>query len=186
MQHRTAEHIDSAAGDTRCDEPRLVPPPPSAHDASAPAVAEQVAASPSPPAIRTRSRRRSLAYGLAGFVLGAAFWHVVGFWDFVGRVMFKGADQTADVVAAIAPDVKLRERVSGVGSLAITLSSETCTSLSLDRATGQTRAEPCSQQQFSLRSLKPARREDLWLVGGLKKNEQPLQGWSTVVVDAID
>jgi hypothetical protein len=29
-------------------------------------------------------------YGVAGFVLGVAFWHAVGFWDFVSEAVFSG------------------------------------------------------------------------------------------------
>lgn len=135
---------------------------------------------------RRRSTARSLAYGAAGFVLGAVFWHFVGFWDFVGHIMFKGTAEGQQEAAGRLPAIKLRERVSGVNSMAITLSAETCTDLHLDRATGQTRAEPCSPQALSIRSLRPARREDLWVIGAAKKNDNPLKGWSAVIVDASE
>lgn len=32
-------------------------------------------------------------WGIAGFALGVAVWHTLGFWDFVGRTVLKGPDE---------------------------------------------------------------------------------------------
>jgi hypothetical protein len=42
--------------------------------------------------VRSRSSTTtiSVAAGAFGFVCGALFWHVIGFWDFVGQVVLKG------------------------------------------------------------------------------------------------
>lgn len=47
-----------------------------------------------------RPRRRTglvpaLSYGVAGFVLGAAFWHTVGFWNLVSTALFSGPRNVA-------------------------------------------------------------------------------------------
>ncbi len=34
--------------------------------------------------------RQSLVWGISGFVIGAAFWHVVGFWGFIERIVYSG------------------------------------------------------------------------------------------------
>ncbi len=136
--------------------------------------------------LHPRSASRSMAYGLLGFLLGAVFWHFVGFWDFIGHIMFKGTVVTEQELAGTLQPIKLRERVSGVDSMAIMLSAQACTSLQLDRTSGETRSEPCVTETASVRSLKPARRQDLWVVGGLKRQDVPLRGWSAIVVDASD
>ncbi len=136
--------------------------------------------------LHPRSAGRSVAYGVLGFVLGAVFWHLVGFWDFIGHIMFKGTVATEQGLAGTLQPIKLRERVSGVDTMAIMLSAQTCTSLQLDRTSGETRSEPCGNETASVRSLKPARREDLWVVGGLRRQDAPLKGWSVIVVDASD
>lgn len=33
------------------------------------------------------------AWGVAGFVLGIAVWHTLGFWDFVGKTVLKGDEE---------------------------------------------------------------------------------------------
>jgi len=50
---------------------------------------QQAASAPTVPQARGNARRPVL-YGFAGFFLGVAFWHAVGFWDFVSEAVFSG------------------------------------------------------------------------------------------------
>jgi hypothetical protein len=61
-------------------------------------------------------------WGLPGFVLGAVFWNFVGIWQFA--------------VAVVLPVPPSPSAVGMNGQAG-------CTSLTLDRATSQTWAEPC-------------------------------------------
>lgn len=59
-----------------------------------------------------------------GFVIGAVFWHFIGFWGFVSNVVFNGR-------------VQVEERyVEQAGSR--------CIELVFDRKTGVTRGQPCA------------------------------------------
>ena len=48
-----------------------------------------------------RSKAGVLGAALLGFLVGAVFWHVIGFWDFVRDVAFKGASAESRVVAQL-------------------------------------------------------------------------------------
>lgn len=50
---------------------------------------------PIAPAVRRRARPvlTGLLSGVAGFIVGAVFWHIVGFWSFVSQVVLKGPDE---------------------------------------------------------------------------------------------
>jgi len=154
------------------------------------AVAPHATRTPPPPAKERRPapfvmRRAGSAvvYGLLGFVLGAIFWHFVGFWDFVGQVMFKGRPSETQISQA-PPPVKLKERVSGVSPLAVVIEPGACTTLELDRSSGATRAVACEIEALPLRSLKAARREDLWVTAGQRIQEVTARGWSFVTIEA--
>ena len=98
------------------------------------------------------NRRSTILWGLFGFLMGAVFWHVVGFWDFVTNVVQK-RDRPPTVferalsstlvgsedgeIQAIAEQV-LAEREHRAQTVA-----QTCTTLTLDRADGRTSAYPC-------------------------------------------
>lgn len=46
-----------------------------------------------------------IAWGIAGFVIGAVFWHSIGFWGFVERIVYKGRpDEAAHYVAQTGPE----------------------------------------------------------------------------------
>lgn len=42
-------------------------------------------------------------WGAAGFVLGVAFWHSLGFWDFVGKTVLKGDEEERRMARAETP-----------------------------------------------------------------------------------
>ncbi len=130
-----------------------------------------------------RSLRSGLGYALLGFFLGAIFWHFVGFWDFVGQLMFKGATTGTEIVQG-PPVIKLRERVSGASAITLVAASDTCTMLQLDRATGETLAVPCAGEPLPLRSIKAARREDLRVTATQRLIETTARGWGVVTVES--
>jgi hypothetical protein len=139
------------------------------------------------PARPQSSRRRgsvlsAVAYVTLGFVLGAIFWHFVGFWDFVGQVMFGSRTTTAEVGYS-PPPIKLKDRVSGSSSLAIVPEPSACTALQLDRATGTTTRVDCELQPLPLRSgLKVAKREDRWVSAEQRQQAATSRGWGSVKV----
>ena len=139
-----------------------------------------------PPAPAPARRARSaIGYGLLGFVLGAVFWHFVGFWDFVGQLMFKGGTSGSEIVQG-PPPIKLRERVSGVSAIAVVASAEACTMLKLDRTTGETAAMPCEGEPLPLRSIKAARREDLRVTATQRLIETTARGWGAVKIEPLN
>ncbi len=142
-------------------------------------------AAPKPAAPKRSFARRAgsaIGFSLLGFILGAVFWHFVGFWDFVGQVMF-GARNSGTQISQ-PPPIKLRERVTGVSSLTVTIEPEACTTLQLDRENGTTQSVACEPQSLPLRSLRIAKREDLWVTGAQRIQEATTRGWSLVTVEA--
>lgn len=129
-----------------------------------------------------RGGRSAIGYGLLGFLLGAVFWHFVGFWDFLGQLMFKGNAASTEIVQG-APTIKLKERVSGVSAIAVVASPEACTMLRLDRNTGETAALPCEGESLPLRGIKPARREDLRVTASQRLIETTARGWGAVKIE---
>ena len=157
-------------------------PPAVAVPTTAPQPAQQVVRTPSPPQSAKRRAGSAASYGVLGFILGAIFWHFVGFWDFVGQIMFRGRPSDTQISQA-PPPVKLRERVSGAMPLAVVIEPAACTTLLLDRETGITQATACEVEALPLRSLKTARREDVWVTAGQRIQEATSKGWSTVTVE---
>lgn len=82
----------------------------------------------------------TLGWGLAGFVIGALFWHFVGFWIFVSDVVLKG-DQSE-------LQVKL-------------LATKNCTELVLHRKERKTSKRPCSNHAIHLAEGHLSGRQDL-------------------------
>lgn len=79
-----------------------------------------------------RAIRDGIGWALAGFIIGAVFWHFVGFWTFVSTVVLKGADEPHHIHAV---EYIFRRSAGPVAN---------CTTLVLDRTSGGTRAEPCA------------------------------------------
>jgi hypothetical protein len=69
-------------------------------------------------------------WGFGGFLIGAIFWHAIGFWGFIGEVVLKGPDLHVTTVARAAPPA----------------TPANCTTLALNRATGETTSVPCAEQ----------------------------------------
>ncbi len=68
------------------------------------------------------SRLAVAAWGALGFVVGAVFWHFIGFWGFVSDVVLRGHPDDTRVIAQTGRD---------------------CTELMLDRETGLVKSIAC-------------------------------------------
>lgn len=86
----------------------------------------------------------AIVWGGGGFVVGAVFWHVIGFWSFMSAVVLGDADSRRNAVdgqrgwstQVIGPPSHLR-------ATARRSTPSSCTVLAIDRPTGLTTAKPC-------------------------------------------
>jgi hypothetical protein len=102
-----------------------------------------------------------VAPAIVGFLLGAVFWHFIGFWGFVREIVYKGP----------------------VGANAIVeQTGSSCTSLILERTTGSVRAAPCPLDAAWLSEGAGTSRADF---AGLEARSQPKR-WSVTVQAEID
>jgi len=102
-----------------------------------------------------RSPWRAILWATLGFVTGAVFWHVVGFWTFVSDVVLNRPLDAGGILRAEAP-------VVAVPTIYL-VDPATCTALMLDRQTNQTVVRPCPQDGLALRLQPEGRRGDLSL-----------------------
>jgi hypothetical protein len=79
-----------------------------------------------------------LGWSVVGFVLGAVFWHFVGFWGFVSDVVLSGEPSAFFAAQPRGAAAGVRTEIAAVSS---PLAS--CISLALDRRTGLTSATAC-------------------------------------------
>jgi hypothetical protein len=94
---------------------------------------------------------RSLGWASLGFVLGAAFWHAIGFWDFVGNVVLNGPSDRRRIAAEPSWRADVRADPSPARPLltsrraaaAVPTPSPTCNLLHLDRQTGMVALATC-------------------------------------------
>ena len=178
IEQRIAPRVPAATNATTVGEPVIA-----ASHLTAPGSAAPPHAVAKPSVHRPSMARRigtAMLYGIAGFVLGAVFWHVVGFWDFVGQVMCMGVPGEGQITQA-PPIVKLRDRAPTGAPLAVIMAPQNCLSLVLDRSNNATAAEPCDDQTMPLRSLKVARREDRWVTASQRIQQATSRGWSSSV-----
>ena len=63
-----------------------------------------------------------LGWGLLGFLVGAVFWHFIGFWGFISDVVLRGHPDDIRIIAQVGPE---------------------CTEMVLDRTTGAVTATAC-------------------------------------------
>lgn len=97
------------------------------HDAAAGAAPAADVVTVSPAAAGLAAHRSGRGGGIVasaalGFLVGAVFWHFVGFWGFVREVLLKGPVPEASRVAQTGPQ---------------------CTALVLDRSSGHVRIDTC-------------------------------------------
>lgn len=91
-----------------------------------------------------------------GFILGAAFWHLVGFWGFLSHVVLHDrADGSPSTAIVRKNDVLAATKKAAIEG------SRTCAKLVRDRSGGSTRAEPCDPNDPILHYSGLALRDDL-------------------------
>lgn len=103
-----------------------------------------------------------LWWGALGFVAGALFWHLVGFWSFVGAVAFNEDPHTSVTRPAFPLAVESAipqgaQRVEPAGTPA----DENCSAHALDRATGEVTIAPCHWSPLTLAEGTSSARQDL-------------------------
>lgn len=132
-----------------------------------------------PTASRARSAWMSpLVWTAAGFVCGIVFWHIVGFWSFVGKVVFKGGHETA--VTAEHPS-KPDLTVDGGSRARMAMPAAKCVELRLDRSTARVLTERCRDATAPMIKAGPvAGRGDIALPR-LQMHVPAVAGWSTQV-----
>lgn len=104
-------------------------------------------------------------WAVAGFLCGAVFWHMVGFWDFVGGLVHRGPTGSQRLEAAMT-------------------AGTACTTLALDRTSGLTRAEPCPAMIAVLPESRRNYRGSLTIEARYRLT-QP-ERWSITVSDAVE
>jgi hypothetical protein len=91
------------------------------------------------------SRWAAVGWGLGGFLVGAVFWHLIGFWDFVGAVLYKRQQETSRIellFQQLSTDRAAFDEVRAAEAAAHE-AAQNCTTLVLDRLTGRTQQTPC-------------------------------------------
>ncbi len=89
--------------------------------------------------------RAALLWGSLGFIAGAVFWHLVGFWSFISEVVL---DRTPVAQAAVvAPPT------ANTIPTVVLVEANRCTTLALDRRSNLTVAVPCANDGLALRLL---------------------------------
>ena len=101
-----------------------------------------------------------LGWSVAGFVVGAVFWHFIGFWSFVADVVLAGGAAGGLETAARGRPQHQLVRMADAETVASTDEAATCTSLVLDRLTGITSAGECDASHTSLPTDGLSGRED--------------------------
>jgi hypothetical protein len=82
-----------------------------------------------------------LGWSVIGFLVGAVFWHFVGFWGFVANVVLAGGPAAP---ASSAHPLHVGERMNWVRMADVSaIAPAACTALFLDRQTGLTSARAC-------------------------------------------
>ncbi len=94
--------------------------------------------------VRSAQHRAQMGWGLVGFLVGAVFWHFVGFWGFVRDVVYNGRSTEEYFVEQTGRD---------------------CVSLQLDRATGAVTSVRCPAHAPLLNEGILATRQDMAIRG---------------------
>jgi hypothetical protein len=91
------------------------------------------------------SRGSTIGWGLLGFFCGALFWHVVGFWDFLGGIVYKRQQHTTIIERVLTTQFSEAEedKPLAVREQHARAAAQNCTTLVMDRITGATAARPC-------------------------------------------
>ncbi len=129
-----------------------------------------------------------------GFVAGMLFWHAIGFWTFMNRVVFDGSE-TAAVSTAHPPagpsayanietgSLARIEKLASRGSI-----EAACTALIRDPIQGTTHQAPCPRLAKPLRRHTTSSRGDLGIrkpIQAVTSPEPPLD-WTTFLAPLKD
>ena len=89
--------------------------------------------------------RSHLGWGVAGFVVGAIVWHLIGFWSFVGDVVFSKPENITVVERSHEPSGKPRvlSYVKKRASNSVLPTSRNCSAFYRDEETGMARPTKC-------------------------------------------
>jgi hypothetical protein len=109
-----------------------------------------------------------LGWSVIGFVLGAVFWHFVGFWGFVANVVVSGPV----VPSSSAQTLQMAQRggLVRMAEASAPASSAACTILFLDRQTGLTSARACEGDEPPLPADSFQGREDRAVTTGAEQD----------------
>lgn len=105
---------------------------------------------------RTLDGIGGLGWSVIGFLLGAVFWHFVGFWSFVSEVVLAGHSAEQPRPAA-SQFVTTSETSAGSHDVPLAVA---CTALVLDRRTGATSAGGCARDFAPAAGYAAKQRED--------------------------
>lgn len=109
------------------------------------------------------SRLATVGWGFLGFIVGAAFWHFIGFWGFVSDVVLKGHPNDERVIAQTGHD---------------------CVELAIDRKTGAVTSVACPLFAPELAEGRRAFREDSARLAQNKIEDTPR--WSILISQEED
>lgn len=152
------------------------------------------AAAETPSRRRSRSFTGGLASGLAGFVIGAVFWHFVGFWSFVSNVILKGPEESVQQRGDVPPPqqpvkvagrlkdaVRFRDLGASASYLQAAVGAGNCAEVRVERGSGQANVQACTLSATQLPTTGQAQRADR--VNDLAATPQRAvpSGWSVQV-----
>lgn len=144
---------------------------------------------------------RYAVHAALGFVCGAAFWHLVGFWSFVSETVHTGpsaAVQRDDTLPIPKFDARKIEsalsdrhqtQISTLQSSkqpplttgSISKGPRNCSTLALNRRSGRVETRPCGSWVLAQHRLQKSQRQDLIPTRSIHTARGRLIGWTTSV-----
>lgn len=100
-----------------------------------------------------------LGWSVIGFLMGAVFWHFVGFWSFVSDVVLAG-HPSASFDRSRSDALQIEAVQTAAGSRDAPLVIASCTALQLDRKTGAISSGVCGEDFAPSFSASAKQRED--------------------------
>lgn len=100
-----------------------------------------------------------LGWSVIGFLMGAVFWHFVGFWSFVSDVVLAG-HPSASFDRSRSDALQIEAFQTAAGSRDAPLVIASCTALQLDRKTGAISSGVCGEDFAPSFSASAKQRED--------------------------
>lgn len=137
-----------------------------------------------------------LASAALGFISGAIFWHVVGFWGFISDIVFRGrADGVPTAMARPSPPLKFQSRRTAVPAASSGVDTNQCSAVAIDRTGGEARIGACDPTVTARRSVGAIARSDFGdfgpvpvptIISGRDTRETAVGGWSARIDTAED